>query len=72
MIERKWDRVDITIRGKEYSISNDRIVSFILEIMFLIAILSMLWMLWQTPMDNNVKVWIGVCLSWVIIGFNRR
>jgi hypothetical protein len=72
MIERKWDRVDITIRGKEYSISNDRIVSFILEIMFLIAILSMLWMLWQTPMDNNVKAWIGVCLSWAIIGFNRR
>lgn len=72
MIERKWNRVDITIRGKKYSISNDRIVSFILEIMFLITILFMLWMLWQTPMDNNVKAWIGVCLSWAIIGFNRR
>lgn len=22
-------------------------------------------------MDNNIKAWIGVCLSWAIIGFNR-
>ena len=72
MFERKQNRVNITIRGKEYSISNERIVSFILVVYFVIAIIFMFWLLWQTPMDNNVKAWIGVCLSWAIIGFNRR